>query len=160
MANAFNIPDQDAIVVEIFISAQLEKVFQALIDPDHVLRWWGQTGVYRCTRFHNDPRPGGKWRSEGIGPDGGNFHVSGEYLEIDPPHLLVHTWIASWTGAAQTVVRWELQSVSNGTLLRLRHNGLAAHPELAQSYRGWPRMLGWIKALLETGETVETRASA
>lgn len=148
----------DAVVCEIDIAAPPERVFQALVDPLQVPQWWGQDGVYCCKEFAADVRAGGKWRSAGIGPDGGPFEVNGEYLEVDPPHLLTHTWIASWTGTAKTTVRWELDAKAEGTLLRLRHSGLAARPELARSYQGWPRMLGWIQAYLESGETVATRA--
>jgi hypothetical protein len=35
--------------------------------------------------------------------------------------------------------------------------GLAAHPELAQSYKGWPMILGWLNAYLERDETVDDR---
>jgi hypothetical protein len=45
----------------------------------------------------------------------------------------------------------------NGTLLRIRHSGFAAHLQPAQAYRGRPRMPGWLQALLERGETVDTR---
>lgn len=152
--------DRDEIVSEIEIDAPAERVFQALIDPAQVVLWWGQTGVYRCTEFTADLRPGGKWRSAGVGPDGGPFEVTGEYLDVRPPRLLVHTWTASWTGDATTTVRWELESGKHGTVLRIRHSGLAAHPGIGESYRGWPRMLGWIQALLETGETVQTRKAS
>jgi uncharacterized protein YndB with AHSA1/START domain len=151
-------PDQDAIISEIDIAAPPDRVFQALIDPRQVLQWWGQEGVYRCTEFASDVRRGGQWRSAGVGPDGGRFEASGEYIEVDPPRLLIYSWVASWTGALKTTVRWELNPANNGTLLRLSHSGLSAHPELAQSYRGWPRMLEWLKAFLERGETVEMRA--
>jgi len=151
-------PDQDAIISEIDIAAPPDRVFQALIDPRQVLQWWGQEGVYRCTEFASDVRRGGQWRSAGVGPDGGRFEASGEYIEVDPPRLLIYSWVASWTGALTTTVRWELNPANNGTLLRLSHSGLSAHPELAQSYRGWPRMLEWLKAFLERGETVEMRA--
>lgn len=152
--------DNDAIFSEIDIGAPPEQVFRALVDPEQVLRWWGQAGVYQCKEFRADVRPGGRWRSAGIGPDGRQFEVSGEYLEVDPPRRLVHSWIASWTGDAKTVVSWELQPTAGGTSLRLRHSGLAAHPGIGENYRGWPRMLGWIKALLETGETVQTRKAS
>lgn len=153
-------PDQDAIFSEIHIAAPPERVFQALIDPQQVVQWWGQVNVYRCTQFNADLRVGGKWRSFGVGPDGGNFELTGEYLEVVPPRLLVSTWIASWTGEVQTTVCWELTPTKEGTLVRLRHSGLAAHPEVAKSYRGWPRMLGWLQAFLESGETVETRKAS
>lgn len=150
----------DEIVSEIHIAAQPDRVFQALVDPQQIVKWWGQGGVYRCTQFDGDVRTGGKWRCAGVGPDGGRFEVTGEYLEVDPPRLLSYTWIASWTGDVKTAVQWELVPMNQGTLVRIRHSGLAAHPEVAQSYRGWPRMLGWLQAFLETGETVDGRQPA
>jgi uncharacterized protein YndB with AHSA1/START domain len=157
MATSKVTPDADAIVSEVYIAAQPDRVFQALVDPKQVVKWWGQGGVYRCTEFDADVRTGGKWHTGGVGPDGGRFEVTGEFLEVDPPRLLSYTWIASWTGDVKTTVQWELAPTNQGTLVRIRHSGLAAHPEVAQSYRGWPRMLGWLQTFLETGETVDSR---
>jgi uncharacterized protein YndB with AHSA1/START domain len=153
-------PDADELISEIYIAAKPERVFQALVDPAQVPQWWGQGGVYRCTQFHADLRTGGKWRSAGDGPDGRTFEVTGEYVTVDPPRLLVYTWVASWTGPVKTTVRWELEPADRGTRVRIRHCGLAAHPELAQSYRGWPQILGWLQRFLESGETVESRKPA
>lgn len=150
-------PEPDEIVSEIHIAAPPERVFEALIDPKQVVKWWGQEGVYRSTEFSADLRVGGKWRIGGVGPDGGKFEVTGEYVEIERPRLIVYTWVASWTGTAKTTVRWELTPESKGTLVRIRHSGLSAYPEIAQSYRGWPRMLGWLQGFLQSGETVESR---
>jgi uncharacterized protein YndB with AHSA1/START domain len=150
-------PNADEIVSEIQIAAPPERVFQALVDPSQVVRWWGQKGVYRCTEFQSDLRLGGKWRTAGVSGDGGAFEAAGEYLEIDPPRLLVHSWVASWTGDVKTTVRWELEPIKKGILVRIRHSGLAAHPELANSYSGWPRLLTWLQALMERGETIDDR---
>jgi uncharacterized protein YndB with AHSA1/START domain len=152
--------DKDAITSEIYIAAEPERVFRALTEPGQVVQWWGQRGIYQCKEFAADLRPGGKWRSAGIGPDGGPFEVKGEYLQVDPPRVLVHSWTASWTGDARTTVRWELEPKGRGTTLRILHSGLTAYPGIGDSYRGWPRMLGWIQALLERGETVEARTGS
>jgi uncharacterized protein YndB with AHSA1/START domain len=152
-------PDADAIVSEMHIVAPPDRVFQALVDPKQVVQWWGQVGIYRCTEFHSDLRAGGKWRCAGVDGQGHAFEALGEYLEIDRPRLLVYTWVASWTGEVKTTVRWTLEPQDRGTLVTIRHSGFAAHPELAQNYRGWPRMLGWLQALLERGETVDSRQS-
>ncbi len=160
MATSQFTPDADAIVAEIHIAAPPERVFQALVDPQQVLKWWGQRGVYRSTEFHNDLRPGGKWRTAGVNAEGRDFEASGEYLEIDSPRLLVYSWVASWTGDAKTTVCWELHPDKKGTLVRLRHYGLSAYPELAKSYSGWPRMLGWLQAYVERGQTVDDRNPA
>jgi hypothetical protein len=58
---------------------------------------------------------------------------------------------------AKTTVHWELVPTKQGTLARIRHTGLAARPEIAQSYKGWPISLGWLNAFLERGETIDDR---
>jgi len=171
MATAVITPDQDTITAEIFIAAPPERVFQAITDPAQMPRWWGRSDVYRITECKTDLRPGGKWSSVGAGADGKPFSVEGEYLEIDPPRLLVQTWIASWTGSLKTVVRWELEpqgehglhsvgpkKAGAGTLLKLRHEGFAAAPQAAANHaEGWKRVMGWLVAYLERGETVDAR---
>src|ERR1700751_5676687 len=127
-------PNADEIVCEIHVDAPTERVFQALVDPSQVVQWWGQTGIYRCTKFESDLRVGGAWRTMGLDGNGQPFEVTGRYLEVDLPRLLSSTWVATWTGNIETKVRWELEPSGNGTLVRIRHSGFAAHPELAQAY--------------------------
>jgi len=171
MATATITPDQTSVLAEIFIAAPPERVFQAITDPDQLIRWWGQNGLYRITERSADLRLGGKWSSVGVGADGTQFRVEGEYLEIDPPRRLVHTWIASYMGSARTVVYWELapQSVhglhpsgpkkaGTGTLVKLRHEGFAGAAQAAIGHgEGWKRVFGWLVAFLERDETVDTR---
>ncbi|HEY3929040.1 MAG TPA: SRPBCC domain-containing protein [Candidatus Koribacter sp.] len=150
----------DEIVNEIDIAATPARVFQALVSAEQVPQWWGGKGgnqAYLCQKFESELRVGGKWRCSGITGSGGPFEVSGEYIDIDPPHKLSTTWIASWTGTAQTVVRWELTETNSGTHVVVRHSGLSRYPEIAQAYRGWPGMLRWLQALLEKHETAQQR---
>ena len=150
----------DEIVNEIHIAAQPERVFQALTDPAEVVQWWGQKGVYRATEYAADLRVGGGWHTAGDGPDGRHFVVKGKIVEIHPPRVLAYTWMASWTGDAETQVRWELSPTETGTLVTVHHSGLAGRPELTESYRGWPRMLAWLQAFLERGETAQEREAS
>jgi uncharacterized protein YndB with AHSA1/START domain len=174
MATATITPDQDAIRAEIFVEASPERVFEAITDPSQVPLWWGQTGMYRTTEWHSDLRPGGKWASVGVAVDGSAFRVEGEYLEVDRPRLLVHTWNASWAKELRTTVRWELEpqsvhrlrrnaptKVGTGTLVKLRHYGFAGDAKSAAGHAdGWKRVFTWMKAYVESGETVDTRQQA
>jgi uncharacterized protein YndB with AHSA1/START domain len=99
-------------------------------------------------------------RTVGVDREGEPFEVTGKYVTVDRPRVLETSWVASWTGNVETRVRWELEPTKEGTLVRIRHSGLAAHPEVKESYRGWPRMLEWLQAFLERGETVKDRKAA
>src|ERR1700722_20836668 len=112
MATVGITPDQNTINGEIFIAAPPARVFEAITDAKQIPRWWGAGEQYRVTEAKADLRVGGKWSSEGVGKDGNTFRVDGEYLEIDPPRLLVYTWNASWGHPLPTVVRWELEAQS------------------------------------------------
>ena len=174
MATATITPDQNTIIAEIFIAAPPARVFQAISDPAQLPKWWGHSDLYRVTKSTMDVRPGGKWRSDGVGTDGNSFYVEGEYLEVDPTRLLVHTWISSYGGPLRTVVRWELEptdvhglhasgpkKAGTGTLVKVRHEGFASAPDQAASHGdGWKRVLGWLEGFVEKGETVDTRPSA
>ncbi len=163
MATATITPDQNAVIAEVFIAAPPARVFQAISDPAQIPRWWGQDGLYRVSKSTADVRPGGKWRSDGVGADGTKFYVEGEYLEVDPPRLLVHTWIGSYSGGQTTTVRWELTAQNvhglhatgpkksgTGTLVRVTQEGFAGNLEQANSHGdGWKRVLGWLEAFVE-----------
>lgn len=165
MATATLTPDQNAVLAEIFIAAPPARVFQAISDPNQLPKWWRQEGLYEVTKSTMDLRPGGKWRSEGAGADGTAFWVEGEYLEVDPPRRLVHTWVSSYKGV-DTVVYWDLEpepinalhpsgprKSGTGTRVRLRQEGFAGNLESAKGHgEGWKRVLGWLQAFAERSE--------
>jgi uncharacterized protein YndB with AHSA1/START domain len=91
MATVTVTPDQNTIFAEIFIAAPPARVFEAITDPNQMPQWWSQHGIHRITAWKADLRPGGKWSSIGAHADGTPFTIEGEYLEVDPPRLLVHT---------------------------------------------------------------------
>lgn len=172
MATAAVLPGNDTVVAEIFIAAPPERVFQAITDPAQTSQWWGEKGLYRITEKSADVRTGGRWSTSGVGADGTKFTVDGEYVEVDPPRLLVHTWNPSYKEhPKKTVVRWELhpQSVhglqqagpkkmGTGTLVKLSHSGFAGDEKDAADHgNGWKRVFGWLQAFVEKAETVDSR---
>jgi uncharacterized protein YndB with AHSA1/START domain len=171
MATATLTQNTDTVLAEIFIAAPPSRVFEAITDLKQRAQWWGMKGLFRVTDCHSDLRPGGKWYEAGITDDGKKFRLEGEYLEIDPPRLLVHTRKADFVGEFNTIVRWELEphevhglhgsathKVGTGTMVRVRHSGFAGHVDQAKSHQnGWSASLAWLKAFIETAETFERR---
>lgn len=161
MATLSVAPDQEAITLDTFIAAPPERVFQAITDPRQLVQWWGQPGLYRTTHLEADLRPGGRWRTAGVGADGKPFQVEGEYREVDPPRLLVHTWRPSYRNIPETVVRWELTAEKSGTRVRLNHSGFVGAADACMDHgNGWTKVLGWMQAFVERNETIDTRTAA
>jgi uncharacterized protein YndB with AHSA1/START domain len=120
---------------EIVIAASPETVWQFLVDPEKATRWMGQAASF-------DPRPGGVYRVEVIP---GNT-ASGEFVELDPPRRLVHTWGwepggASQVAAGTTTVEFELIPNGDGTTLRFRHRGLPSAQAVQSHAHGWDHYL-------------------
>ena len=125
-----------AVEREIAIDATPETVWEFLVDPEKATRWMGQAASF-------DPRPGGEYRVEVIPGE----TAVGEFMELDPPRRLVHTWGWQPGGRSKvtpgsTTIEIELIPNEGGTTLRFRHHGLPSE-ESAQSHaHGWDHYLG------------------
>jgi uncharacterized protein YndB with AHSA1/START domain len=94
----------------------------------------------RAAQF--DLRPGGCYRVEVIP----GHTASGEFVEIDPPHRLVHTWgwepgSGSPVAPGSTLVEYELIPNGDGTLLRFSHRNLPSSEAAASHAHGWDHYL-------------------
>lgn len=135
------------ILATVEIAASQERVFRALTDPREVVRWWGSPDTYQTTEWQADLRPGGSFQARGVGADGHAFGVAGEYLVVDPPHKLSHTWKPDWENGQVTTVSYLLEAIAAGTRVTLRHDGFVGRPESCRSHGdGWERVLGWLDA--------------
>jgi uncharacterized protein YndB with AHSA1/START domain len=131
---------------EIAIAARPETVWELLVDPDQAIRWMGQSATF-------DVRPGGLYRVEVIP---GNV-AKGEFVEVDPPHRLVHTWgweqsSGSTVGPGSTTVEYELVATDEGTLLRFRHTDLPDEDAAAAHGHGWQHYLGRLATVAAGGD--------
>jgi uncharacterized protein YndB with AHSA1/START domain len=132
------------ILATVDIAVPPDRVFQALTS-DEVTRWWGSPDTYTTTEWSADLRVGGRWRAAGTASDGRPFTVEGEYLAIDRPALLVHSWRADWDQGHDTTVTYRLEAIPGGTRLTLRHDGFAGRPDAQRGHTsGWERVLGWL----------------
>jgi uncharacterized protein YndB with AHSA1/START domain len=156
MATTTITPDNDAIVSEIHVAAPPERVFQALIDPRQVMKWWTNPDV-GIEAFALDPKRGGRWtydtKQTKLNVNGvSKFHCEGEVLEYDPPRTLAYTWIANWHDdkSRRTIVRWELTADGSGTRAKVTHSGLLQENTARKDYSGgWPGVLGQLKKFIE-----------
>jgi uncharacterized protein YndB with AHSA1/START domain len=135
------------------IAAPPERVFRALTDPNEVVRWWGSPETYQVDDFGADLRVGGRWHSRGRSADGKPFEARGEFFEIDPPRLIVQTWIPDWAPGLKTKLTYRLEPIAGGTRLTLRHEGFGANREAFEGHtRGWERVLGFLNGYLADAE--------
>jgi uncharacterized protein YndB with AHSA1/START domain len=141
---------QGTILATVDIAAPPERVFRALTTPEEIVRWWGSDEVYRTTGWTQDLQVGGAWRAEGKSANSEPFSVEGEFVEIDPPRKLVHTWKAPWDGGHVTTVVYRLDPTAGGTRVTVRHEGFAGRPESCQGHTaGWEQVLGWLDRGIE-----------
>jgi uncharacterized protein YndB with AHSA1/START domain len=135
-------PDPDALERKVRIAARPEVVFEFFIDPAKMLRWKG-------TEAALDPRPGGVYRVNVTGHE----IARGEYVEIVPFSRIVFTWGWENTPIApgSTTVEVTLTPDGDGTVLRLRHSGLAS--EAVQEHdQGWDHYLARLVSAAAGGD--------
>ncbi len=142
---------EGVILASVEINAPPERVFAALSSRE-IAEWWGSPETYRVTRWTGDVRPGGTWKSEGVSADGKAFSVSGEFLEVRAPHLLVHTWRYDWGTNAPTTVRYRIEPTPTGSRVTVRHEGFKGNTSDCDAHAsGWERVLGWLGTHLQSG---------
>lgn len=69
-------------------AAPRELVFEAFSNPDHLVHWWGPTG-FTNTFSEFDLRPGGAWRFVMHGPDGVEYQMAKDFVEVVKPERIV-----------------------------------------------------------------------
>jgi len=77
-----------AFTITRWFDAPRERVWQAWTDPAQLAEWWGPHGFTNPVA-DVDVRPSGELRIVMRSPDGADFPVVGEFLEVEPPSKLV-----------------------------------------------------------------------
>ncbi|HLU45963.1 MAG TPA: SRPBCC family protein [Natronosporangium sp.] len=84
-------PGRHDIVIKRVFNAPPEKVFQALIDPEKIARWWGPRR-YDTIVEHLDARNGGSWRFRNRDEQGNEYTFRGVFHDVTPPERLAQTF--------------------------------------------------------------------
>ncbi len=78
------------VIVKRRFEAPPEAVYRAHMDPKIIQEWMlGPDGWSMPVCIH-EGKPGGKIRYEWSNGKGEGFYLTGEILELDPPHRIVH----------------------------------------------------------------------
>lgn len=109
-------PGEPVIHIRRFFKAPPELVYRVLTEPDYIRRWFGPQRL-EITVCEADLRPGGTWRVVQRAPDGTEFVFRGEFLELEPPHRRVGTFM--WEGAPDHVATetFVCEAVEGGTMV-------------------------------------------
>jgi uncharacterized protein YndB with AHSA1/START domain len=133
------------------LPAPPERVFAALTRPDDLARWWGPR-LFTTPEIELDLRVGGRYRFTMQPPEGERFHVSGEFLQVDPPSALAFTfrWDEPTPDDRETVVELTVDEFGPAALLSLWQGEFATGERLVLHRHGWTDSLDKLSVLLET----------
>jgi uncharacterized protein YndB with AHSA1/START domain len=128
------------------LDAPRDLVFRAWTDPAQLTHWWGPRGFTAPQAgIAVDLRPGGRWRTETIAPDGTRYPMAGTYREIRAPERLVFTWGVAEVGEPvreTAVITVELAELPDGrTEMTFRQAGRHSPQERASMLDGWTTCL-------------------
>ena len=86
-------------------------------------------------------------------PDGDVFHLSGEFLEIDPPGRLRYTfrWEEPTPVDRETVVTLSLVAIADATDVSLSQGWFATEERLALHRGGWTDSFEKLRAVIDSG---------
>jgi uncharacterized protein YndB with AHSA1/START domain len=78
------------VIVKRRFAAPPDAVYRAHIDPKLIQQWCLGPEGWTMPVCINEGKPGGKIRYEWSNGKGEGFFLTGEILEVDPPHRIVH----------------------------------------------------------------------
>ena len=141
------------IVASVEIAETPERVFRALASEE-IIGWQMRPGVFDTREWSGDVRAGGRWRTAGL-TRGQPYVQEGEFLEIDFPRRLVHTWNGLGRPDAPSTATFVLEPVgAEGTRVTLRHAGFASRDRCSAFAAGWETSFRRLAEILDRQHAV------
>ncbi len=109
------------IVITRYFDAGRERVFEAMIDPQQVVKWWGPNG-FTTTIHEMNVCVGGVWKHTMHGPDGTDYPNKSIFTEVIKPERIAykHAGGAEEHDGACFVASWDFAEEAGKTKLTLR----------------------------------------
>lgn len=124
-----------ALVATADVPVQLDRAFRALASRE-VTEWWVRPGVFDVREWHGDVRVGGAWEATGVAR-GQSYTLEGQFLTVDAPRELSHTWVLRGAPGQPTTVTYSLVPHNEGTRITLRHSGFTSPQALENTAAAW-----------------------
>jgi len=136
------------------LGAPPARIFSLLTEPTELAKWWGPHG-FTTPEIELDLRVGGSYRYTMQPPEGEAFHLSGDFLEVDPPDRLVFTfrWDEPDPDDRETVVVLSLDAAGEATEVSLTQRGFATEDRLALHRNGWADSFDRLGQLLQSSDS-------
>ena len=137
--------------LECTLDAPPEEVFRMLTESTELVKWWGPQN-FTIPAAELSLSEGGRYRFRMAPPDGEPFHLSGEFLEIDPPWRLVYTFLREepTPDDRETVVDLSLGSTGEATRLVLSQGPFLTDERLELHRSGWTESFEKLQAVLNS----------
>lgn len=142
------------ILATVEIPASPPRVFHSLSSAD-VIDWWVRPGVFDTRTWEGEVSRGGRWRTSGVGPRG-PYELTGEYVDVDSPRRLTHTWEDPEFPGVSSTVTYDLTPVEDGTRITLRHEGLGVPLVCANTCVGWETSFAHLADMLSDEATASS----
>lgn len=132
------------------LRATPERVYQAFLDPDAMVKWLPPHG-FTGKVHHMDARVGGTYKMSFTNfTTGQNHSFGGEYLELVPHERIRHTDTfddPNLPGEMQVTIA--LEKVSCGTEVTITQEGLPDMIPAEACHLGWQESLALLAQLVE-----------
>jgi uncharacterized protein YndB with AHSA1/START domain len=141
------------VVASVEIAEASERVFRALASEE-ITGWWVRPGVFDTREWTGDVRVGGRWRAAGM-TRGQPYVQEGEFLEIDFPRRLVHTWNGVGQPESPSTATYVLEAIgAERTRVTLRHAGFASRDTCSNFAVGWETSFRRLAEILDRQHAV------
>ncbi|HMK38779.1 MAG TPA: SRPBCC family protein [Bacteroidota bacterium] len=140
--------DKPQFVYVVYIATTVEKLWNALIDPQMTATYWQHENI-------SDWKPGSRWEHRESSKER-KLKLVGSVIECSPPRRLVLSWADPSDEAHQekhSRVTFDLEPVRGVVRLTVTHDRLEPGSGMLEGIKeGWPKVLSSLKSLLESGQ--------